>query len=463
MGGNLSPFSIEYKDVAMTKLFFATDIHGSDICWSKFLNAGKFYGADVLILGGDMTGKAVVPFIHRGGKNYRVTLLEQEFEITNDDELQDMVKRVRSRGYYPYLTNPDEIAELEKDPDKVHQIFLREVLKVVQQWMDLADKKLDGTGMKVYFCPGNDDMDEGDAIVRASGRVVLVEGQVTPLDGVHEMIASGWSNRTPWDTHREEDEDHRREPAGHGGRRVAGEERGLVHESGHELLRAEPRVEALPLQQLLVGPLLDEPAPLHQEDEVRVADGGEALLDDERGPARPQGAHRALDEHLGPGVHRARRLVQHQDHRFGEERAGDGEQLLLTRAQVRPVLVDHPDLLRPDAVVDGPVVRPLLAERHPHHGADARLLQGRQHRGDVVDAGLVVVAHVDDHGVPQAGAQGAGHVERRRRRAAQAPGVHQLPADVGLDAQAEAAPQVADRLGRAGNRAMQRLSVNTLW
>ena len=191
----------------MTKLFFATDIHGSDICWSKFLNAGKFYEADVLILGGDMTGKAVVPFLHQGGKNYKVTLLEQPFEISNEDELQDMVKRVRSRGYYPYLTNPDEITELETNPDRVHQIFLQEVLKVVQQWMDLADKKLDGTDMKVYCCPGNDDMDEVDAIIRSSKRVVLAEGQVTPLDGVHEMIASGWSNRTPWDTHREEDED----------------------------------------------------------------------------------------------------------------------------------------------------------------------------------------------------------------------------------------------------------------
>src|SRR5690349_12787993 len=191
----------------MTKLFFATDIHGSDICWSKFLNAGKFYGADLLILGGDMTGKAVVPFIHQGGKNYHVTLLEQPFDITNDEELQDLIKRVRSRGYYPYLTNPDEITELEKDPDKVHKIFLEQVLRVVQQWMDLADKKLDGTDMKVYCCPGNDDMDEVDAIIRSSKRVVLAEGQVTPLDGVHEMIASGWSNRTPWDTHREEDED----------------------------------------------------------------------------------------------------------------------------------------------------------------------------------------------------------------------------------------------------------------
>jgi len=191
----------------VTKLFFATDIHGSDICWGKFLNAGKFYGADVLILGGDMTGKAVVPFTHLGGKNYRVTLLEQVFDISTEEELQDMVKRVRSRGYYPYMTNPDEIAELEKHPERVHQIFENEVLKVFQQWMDLADKKLEGTDMNVYCCPGNDDMEEVDAIVRSSRRVILAEGQVTPIDGFHEMIASGWSNRTPWHTHREEDED----------------------------------------------------------------------------------------------------------------------------------------------------------------------------------------------------------------------------------------------------------------
>jgi Icc-related predicted phosphoesterase len=191
----------------VTKLFFATDIHGSDICWSKFLNAGKFYEADVLILGGDMTGKAVVPVIHQGGNNHKITLLEQEFLTTNEDELKDIVKRVRSRGYYPYMTTPDEISELEKSPERVSQIFKQEVLKVVQQWMDLADKKLEGTDLKVYCSPGNDDMEEVDELIRCSQRVVLVEGQVTALDSNHEMIASGWSNRTPWDTHREEDED----------------------------------------------------------------------------------------------------------------------------------------------------------------------------------------------------------------------------------------------------------------
>ena len=191
----------------MTKLFFATDIHGSDICWSKFLNAGKFYEADVLILGGDMTGKAVVPVVHQGGNTYKTVLLEQEFITTNEDELKDIVKRIRSRGYYPYLTTPEELAELAKNPQGVSQIFKQEVLKVVQQWMDLADKKLDGTSLRVYCSPGNDDMHEVDEIIRCSKRVQLVEGQLTQLDAHHEMIASGWSNHTPWHTEREEDED----------------------------------------------------------------------------------------------------------------------------------------------------------------------------------------------------------------------------------------------------------------
>jgi Icc-related predicted phosphoesterase len=192
--------------VRVTKLFFATDIHGSDICWSKFLNAGKFYEADVLILGGDMTGKAVVPIIHQSGDNYKVTLLEQEFSISTEEEMKEMIKRIRSRGYYPYITNPEELQYLQDKPEEIHKIFVAQVLNVVQQWMDQADKKLEGSGMRVYCSPGNDDMDEVDEIIRSSKCVQLVEGQVTLLDSHHEMIASGWSNHTPWNTHREEDE-----------------------------------------------------------------------------------------------------------------------------------------------------------------------------------------------------------------------------------------------------------------
>jgi uncharacterized protein len=67
----------------VTTIFFAADVHGSDRCWSKFLSAGKFHGADGLVLGGHMTGKAVVSFIHQGGKNHRVSLFKQVFEPVN--------------------------------------------------------------------------------------------------------------------------------------------------------------------------------------------------------------------------------------------------------------------------------------------------------------------------------------------------------------------------------------------
>ncbi len=190
----------------MTTLFFATDIHGSDICWNKFLNAGKFYGAEVLILGGDMTGKAVVPFLDLGGGKYQITLLQQEFHIEGETEYQEMVKRVRSRGYYPYLTTTDELAELSQNPDKVQEIFIREVLRVFEQWMEIAARKLAGTGMRVYVSPGNDDQFEVDEMIRQSPVITLAEGKVIPLDSNIEMISSGWSNRTPWNTYREADE-----------------------------------------------------------------------------------------------------------------------------------------------------------------------------------------------------------------------------------------------------------------
>jgi uncharacterized protein len=190
----------------VTTLFFATDIHGSDICWKKFLNAGKFYGADVLILGGDMTGKAIVPVVRLGAEKYKVTLLQQDFEINSADELAEMTKRIRSRGYYPYQTDPDELAELERNPERIHEIFIAEVLRIVAEWLEIAETKLAGSGMRVYVAPGNDDQFEIDELVRASKHLTLAEGQVVALDGQHEMISSGWSNRTHWNTYREEDE-----------------------------------------------------------------------------------------------------------------------------------------------------------------------------------------------------------------------------------------------------------------
>ncbi len=189
------------------KIYFATDVHGSEICWKKFLAASKFYEVDTLILGGDMTGKAIVPIIAQGGDDYKVTLLEQMKILHGKEEVDKMVQTIQNRGYYPYVTDPDEVQMISTTPGKTDELFLDQVLKTMQRWMEYADSKLTGTGCCCYVCPGNDDIFEIDAVIAASKYVRSLEGQVIELDEHHEMANSGWSNPTPWDTHREEPDD----------------------------------------------------------------------------------------------------------------------------------------------------------------------------------------------------------------------------------------------------------------
>lgn len=193
--------------MSVTTVFFATDIHGSEICWKKFINAAAFYDAQVLILGGDMTGKAIVPLIHQGNATYKVDFLEQEYTLTTQEALLDMEKRIRSRGYYPYRTTRDEIAELNTHPQKVEALFLQQVLQTAQNWLEFAEQKLKGSGVRCFVSPGNDDCFDLDNLLRTSQVVTLAEGLAIPLDEQHTLISSGWSNITPWKTYREESEE----------------------------------------------------------------------------------------------------------------------------------------------------------------------------------------------------------------------------------------------------------------
>jgi Icc-related predicted phosphoesterase len=188
------------------RLFFATDIHGSETCWRKFLNSGQHYEADVIVLGGDMTGKALVPVIHDGDDRWHATLLENREELVGVDQVAAFEDAVCRRGYYPFRTTPQEVQELQENEARWHGLFEEEMLKTVERWMQLADEKLAGKGIRCFVCPGNDDQLNVDDVIRHAKTVELAEGEVVEIDG-YQMVSSGWANRTPWDTYREEDEE----------------------------------------------------------------------------------------------------------------------------------------------------------------------------------------------------------------------------------------------------------------
>jgi Icc-related predicted phosphoesterase len=190
------------------RIFFATDIHGSEVCWRKFLNAGAFHKADVLIMGGDMTGKAMVPIVKRAN-DWRLTLQDQEYVLSTEAEVQAMEKRISDRGYYPIRLTPDEIAAWEADPALVDTRFKAEMMANVERWMALADERLKGTAIQCVVSPANDDIFELDPIIASAKQVLLGESNTIELDGF-TMVSTGYANPTPWNTFRELPEDELR-------------------------------------------------------------------------------------------------------------------------------------------------------------------------------------------------------------------------------------------------------------
>jgi Icc-related predicted phosphoesterase len=191
------------------RVFFATDIHGSDICWRKFLNAGTFHKADVLIMGGDMTGKAMVPIVATNG-GWEVTLQEQRISLGTEDEVRAMEKRIDDRGYYPVRLTRDEVDAWAADPALVDARFKAEMLASVERWMALADERLAGKGIRCIVSPANDDMFEIDPIIDRAALVELGEANTIELDGL-TLVSTGWANPTPWNTYRELPEPELRE------------------------------------------------------------------------------------------------------------------------------------------------------------------------------------------------------------------------------------------------------------
>jgi Icc-related predicted phosphoesterase len=190
------------------RIFFATDIHGSEVCWRKFLNAGAFHKADVLIMGGDMTGKAMVPIVRQDG-GWELTLQEQRQRVATEEELVAVEKKISDRGYYPVRLEPDELAAWNADQALVDARFKDEMLRNVERWMALADERLQGKGIRCIVSPANDDMFEIDPIIAAATNVELGEANTISLDG-WSLVSTGWANPTPWKTFRELPEDELR-------------------------------------------------------------------------------------------------------------------------------------------------------------------------------------------------------------------------------------------------------------
>ncbi|MBO0747749.1 MAG: hypothetical protein J2O47_05335, partial [Acidimicrobiaceae bacterium] len=179
------------------RIYFCSDLHASDRCWKKFLASAAFYEADVIVMGGDIAGKFVVPIIEHKRGHYRCRFNGVERKLSGKD-LDRMSAMIADGGSYAYVTTNDEYQAIESDPDRVDELFRRLALERLQRWMDLADERLGDSPVRVLVSAGNDDYPEVDQVLARSAKVEDPNESVVELGENLQLIGLGYGNKTPW-------------------------------------------------------------------------------------------------------------------------------------------------------------------------------------------------------------------------------------------------------------------------
>ena len=187
-----------------TTIFFATDLHGSETCFRKFVAAAGFYGADLLVLGGDLTGKLVVPLVSQPDGRYEAWVHGRR-RLLDSDGAAELERQARVAGSYTRRMTAEEHQHLEASPEAVEELFAELMTDTLRRWLRHANERLAGSDVRILTAPGNDDPWLVDDVLREHGgeRVALVEGEIVEVAPGHELLTTGWTNKTPWNTPRE--------------------------------------------------------------------------------------------------------------------------------------------------------------------------------------------------------------------------------------------------------------------
>ena len=188
------------------RILFATDLHGSEMVFRKFLNAVSVYEATVAILGGDLTGKRLAPIIETKS-GFEVAVMGESLHAADPDALDPILQRIRNLGQYPIVVSADEVEAMRLDPALVERHFERECQRQVADWMQRAADRLAPMGISMYVTGGNDDYLSIESVLDRAEWITNAEGRVLDLATGLPMISTGYGNPTPWQCPRDVTED----------------------------------------------------------------------------------------------------------------------------------------------------------------------------------------------------------------------------------------------------------------
>jgi uncharacterized protein len=180
------------------RIYFVSDVHGSEVCFRKFLNSYPVYKPDVMIIGGDITGKSLVPLIEQPDGSLIAWTMSKEVPLTTEDDIRTFERYIADQGMYTWRFEPEEYEAVQNDAQQVDTVFHRAVLARVEAWMRLAEERLKDAKVRVLISGGNDDFWEVDDVLKSSTRVECPDERVVDLDQGIQIVSCGLANQTPW-------------------------------------------------------------------------------------------------------------------------------------------------------------------------------------------------------------------------------------------------------------------------
>lgn len=191
----------------MKRVFFSVDCHGSTAVWKKWLRVQSHHNIDILLLCGDLTGKALVPIIDQGNGTHKASYFGRNWELITEEEIKRMEERLESAGAYHFRCDKGEVAELQSNPGRVNQLISAKIVERMREWLDLLLETVDTGRVTVVVMPGNDDDFDIDPIIQSyeDKGIIYPLGKVVDIAGF-EMLSLDYVNPTPWDTPREASE-----------------------------------------------------------------------------------------------------------------------------------------------------------------------------------------------------------------------------------------------------------------
>src|SRR5437016_3377806 len=185
--------------VGTYRIFFVSDLHGSEVCFRKFLNSVDAYHPDALVYGGDILGKLLVPLFDDGGGAYHWYPSGEKRVAFPAADRPKVERQIADQGRYSMSVTPDRWAELQRDRKGLEAMTLELGRARVRAWLRLIEERLTPKGVPIVMNVGNDDTDDLLDLLRkeAPPNVLVPEGDVVPV-GPYEMWGCGYANMTPW-------------------------------------------------------------------------------------------------------------------------------------------------------------------------------------------------------------------------------------------------------------------------